>query len=297
MADAPSNEEVSKQPKEKVKPELPHCGVIMPISGSADYPASHWADMLLLIREAAKAAKFTCEIVSATGRDDIIHTSIVTNIYQNEIVICDVSSRNPNVMLELGLRLASKLPVIIIFDGQGSYPFDIGTIRYMPYPRDMRYYETQKFKEDLTDKILEVYDTHKKGEYKSFLSHFKNVNFDLDSVGSETQTLKDFMERIDGRLSSLERRKELSPVDNEIFIPSDSPDAYRNVRPSRTIAALMKEYISSQKIARVTPRNLIEITNYLSSTLPSIDFTPARMRSAILNEYKSIVEPGSEPPF
>lgn len=204
MADTSNNEMLPKQPKEKIKPELPHCGVIMPISGTPDYPASHWADMLQLIQEAAKDAKFTCEIVSATGRDDIIHASIVTNIYQNEIVVCDVSSRNPNVMLELGLRLASKLPLVIIFDGEGNYPFDIGTIRYLGYRKDMRYYDINKFKKDLTAKILEVYDTHKKGNYKSFLSHFKNVDFDLDTIKTETQSLTQFLENIDKRLSNFE---------------------------------------------------------------------------------------------
>ncbi|MGI4762933.1 MAG: hypothetical protein ACRYF0_19635 [Janthinobacterium lividum] len=200
MADAPEPEATSK----KAKPELPHCGVIMPISGTPDYPASHWADMLLLIQEAAKEAKFNCDIVSATGRDDIIHSSIVNNIYQNEMVVCDVSSRNPNVMLELGLRLASKLPIVVIFDGEGNYPFDIGTIRYLGYRRDMRYYDTQKFKKDLAAKILEVYDTYKKGNYKSFLSHFKNVDLNLDSITTETQSLGKFLENLDKRLSKFE---------------------------------------------------------------------------------------------
>jgi hypothetical protein len=70
------------------------------------------------------------------------------------MVVCDVSSRNPNVMLELGLRLASKLPIVVIFDGEGNYTFDIGTIRYLGYRRDMRYYDTQKFNKDLAARIL-----------------------------------------------------------------------------------------------------------------------------------------------
>ena len=216
MAETANTEPTPKEPKEKVKAELPHCGVIMPISGTPDYPASHWADMLQLIKESAKDAKFTCEIVSATGRDDIIHASIVNNIYQNEIVVCDVSSRNPNVMLELGLRLASKLPLVIIFDEQGSYPFDIGTIRYLGYRRDMRYYDTNKFKKELTAKILEVNDTFKKGQYKSFLSHFKNVDFNLDNITTETQTLKQFLESIDNRLAGLEeKRPKLEKLDSQ----------------------------------------------------------------------------------
>lgn len=204
MADETNIEATPKQSREKTKPELPHCGVIMPISGTIDYPTTHWADMLQLIQEAAKEAQFTCEIVSSTGRDDIIHSSIVNNIYQNELVVCDVSSRNPNVMLELGLRLASKLPIVIIFDGEGNYPFDIGTIRYLGYRKDMRYYDTNKFKKDLSAKILEVYDTYKNGQYKSFLSHFKNVDLNLDSIRTETQSITQFLGNLDKRLSKFE---------------------------------------------------------------------------------------------
>ncbi|MBW3128542.1 hypothetical protein [Hymenobacter profundi] len=203
MADATNSEQTTKQPKEK--PELPHCGVIMPISGTTDYPANHWSEMLQLVREAAQDAKFTCELVSATGRDDIIHSSIVTNIYENEIVVCDVSSRNPNVMLELGLRLASKLPVVVIFDEQGNYPFDINAIRYIDYRKDMRYYDTQTFKKKLSTKLSDVYKTYKDGKYKTFLSQFKNIDFNLDNISTETQTLKQFMKSINNRLDKIER--------------------------------------------------------------------------------------------
>jgi hypothetical protein len=181
-----------------------HCGVIMPISASDGYPAEHWADVLRLIKESATRAGFSCDMVSgATSENDIIHANIITSIYNNQIAVCDVSSRNPNVMLELGLRLASKKPVIIIFDGEGSYPFDINAIRYVRYRRDMRYYDTQKFKRELTTKLMEVDDAVRENRYQSFLSQFKEVSVELDTVGSETQSLKEFLERMNGELTDI----------------------------------------------------------------------------------------------
>jgi hypothetical protein len=266
MADA--TEPTSKSTKERIKPELPHCGVIMPISGTADYPASHWADMLQLIQEAAKDAKFTCEIVSATGRDDIIHSSIVTNIYQNEIVVCDVSSRNPNVMLELGLRLASKLPVVIIFDGEGNYPFDIGTIRYLGYRKDMRYYDINKFKKELTAKILEVQETHKKGTYKSFLSHFKNVDFDLDSIGTETQTLKDFLGSIDDRLAKIEQSKNNTPSSSINILYNRAP----KIQLADALVDSLREFIAQNPSFTIdSEKDYITVVNYLRRTHSTLD--------------------------
>jgi len=237
MSDKPSSEAPTKKP---------HCGVIIPISGSVEYSSSHWAEVLKLVKESAQAADFTCEVVSATGRDDIIHDSIVTNIYHNEIVVCDVSSRNPNVMLELGLRLASKLPIVIIFDEQGNYPFDIGTIRYLPYRKDMRYYDIEEFKKQLTTKLLEVYQTHLEGSYKSFLSQFKNVKLDLDTVSTESQTLKEFIESIDKRLSGLE-----SKIDE-------------NSRPSSTNSTSFVEAVKQSLSAR-------EIKDYLAAKSVPLD--------------------------
>jgi hypothetical protein len=68
----------------------------------------------------------------------------------------------------------------------------------------MRYYDTQKFKKDLVARILEVCDTYKKGNYKSLLSHFKNVDLDLDLLKTETQSIGQFLENLDKRLSKFE---------------------------------------------------------------------------------------------
>jgi len=283
MTDSSTPEDSTKHPKEKIKPELPHCGVIMPISGSVDYPASHWSDMLQLIQEAAKDAKFTCEIVSATGRDDIIHSSIVNNIYQNEIVVCDVSNRNPNVMLELGLRLASKLPVVVIFDGEGNYPFDIGTIRYLGYRRDMRYYDTNKFKKELTDKISEVYKNYKDGKYKSFLSHFKNVDINLDDVTTETQTLKQFLESIDNRLSGLENNKARQVASSNNHI-TRSDEEVGNIIVSRKIIYFIQDEMKARQISY--PLTTADTMLLYSAVMAEF---PRAFRSRTANEVADII--------
>ncbi len=266
----------------------------MPISGTAEYPASHWADMLQLIQEAAKDAKFTCEIVSATGRDDIIHASIVTNIYQNEIVVCDVSSRNPNVMLELGLRLASKLPVIIIFDGEGNYPFDIGTIRYLRYRKDMRYYDINKFKNELTAKILEVQESHKKGTYKSFLSHFKNVDFDLDSIGTETQTLKEFLGSIDERLANMEQSKKNSSISNANILYKRAP----RIQLAETIVDSMREFIAKNPIFAIsTDKDYYTLVNHLKRTHSTLDPKNPKLKNNILETFQVLQDEDNDLPF
>jgi hypothetical protein len=62
-------------------------------------------------------------------------------------VIGDVSCKNPNVMFELGMRLAFDKPTIIIKDDQTSYSFDISPIQNLEYPRDLRFNKIIDFKE------------------------------------------------------------------------------------------------------------------------------------------------------
>lgn len=243
---------------EKQAPEAtrPHCGVIMPISPSDGYPAEHWAEILRLVKESATDAGFSCEMVSGeTSDNDVIHANIVTSIYQNEIAVCDVSSRNPNVMLELGLRLASKKPIVIIFDGEGNYPFDINTIRFIRYRRDMRYYDTQQFKKELAKKLTEVHKSFVDGKYQSFLSHFKVVNIELDDIGSETQSLKDFLERIDSRLASLESKGH-NPSQSHSYGESYS---------------LIEKYVDPKTIAKYCVTKLIALDYYAPLNVAEVE--------------------------
>lgn len=77
------------------------CGIIMPISPHADYPPDHWKDVLNIIIEAISETEFEAKLVSDDVAIGLIHDRIVTNIYNNEVVVCDVSSKNPNVCLNL----------------------------------------------------------------------------------------------------------------------------------------------------------------------------------------------------
>lgn len=88
-------------------------------------------------------------------------------------MVCDVSGKNPNVMFELGMRLAFDKPTIIIKDDCTSYSFDTSPIEHLEYPRDLNYIKINTFKERLAGKIktqLEAID--QEGAYSPFLKHF-----------------------------------------------------------------------------------------------------------------------------
>jgi hypothetical protein len=214
MADNPTSKEVpNEQPvAASALPEakLPHCGIIMPISDTDGYDAGHWLNVRSLIVRAAKQAGYTAGMVSENDGQDVIHRSIVKNIYHNELVVCDVSSLNPNVMLELGLRMANKKPLVVIFDGEGIYPFDIKNMLYISYPKGLHHFRIENFVQELTTRMIQVTAADKEGKYEPFLNHFNDVVIEESRLGTTTQsmveTMESLVEEVKGIKSDLQKR-------------------------------------------------------------------------------------------
>jgi tetratricopeptide (TPR) repeat protein len=64
---------------------------------------------------------------------NMIMKDITQSIYDAQIIVADLTGRNPNVMYELGLAHAAKKPVIMLVQSDDDIPFDIKHIRYLPY--------------------------------------------------------------------------------------------------------------------------------------------------------------------
>lgn len=146
------------------------CGVVRPISAIGDYLASHWADVADILEEAIENSGLEARLVSEASSTGIIHARIVKNLYQDPVVVCDISGKNPNVMLELGMRLAFDKPVIVIKDDETDYSFDTSPIEHITYPRSLHYASILQFKEDLSAKILATLKPD--SDTKSFLQQF-----------------------------------------------------------------------------------------------------------------------------
>ena len=185
----------------------PVCGIVMPISAIDGCAESHWADVLDILTEAIDDAGFEGNLVSNADDVGIIHKRIIQNLYDNPVVVCDVSGKNPNVMFELGLRLAFDKPTVIVKDDKTSYSFDTSAIEHLEYPRDMRFSKIVEFKQKLAEKIAA---THARAtsdpQYTTFLKHFgefKVAKLDKKEVSGqefileELRSLKVAMHRLE----------------------------------------------------------------------------------------------------
>lgn len=154
-------------------------GLVMPIAPIDGCSTDHWLDVKRIITESVSSMPgYSSEpkIVSEGNSSGLIHKRIVEGLYKSDIIICDVSCKNPNVMFELGMRLAFDKPTIIIKDDKTDYTFDAGVIEHLQYPRDLRYKSIVKFKELLAEKVQATYEeTQQDGNKSSFLKSFGNI--------------------------------------------------------------------------------------------------------------------------
>ena len=164
-------DEVKENEREETATEV--CGIVMPISTIDGCAETHWTEVRSIITECIENAGFIANLVSNSDEIGVIQKRIIQNLYENPIIVCDVSGKNPNVMFELGLRLAFDRPTVIIKDSSTSYSFDTSPIEHLEYPRDLRYTAINDFKLKLFDKIKSTYAASKAdANYSTFLKHF-----------------------------------------------------------------------------------------------------------------------------
>ena len=201
----PSNEQVETI-VEEVKDAPIICGLVMPISEIDGCSAEHWMQVRDIIEEALSSIDIETSLVSDGDEVGIIQERIVQNLYDRPIVVCDVSCKNPNVMFELGLRLAFDMPTVVIKDNRTNYSFDTSPLEHLSYPRDLNYWSIQDFKETLAQKVsATLKKKNENPDYSPFLKAFNKKRVaDIETTEiTSTQFLMDQLEEIKQNLDRL----------------------------------------------------------------------------------------------
>jgi len=84
---------------------MPSCLAIMPISDPEGYEKGHFRDVYEdLIKPACEEAGFQAIRGDEVKETNLIHLDILKKLLEAPMAICDLSSRNPNVLFELGIN-------------------------------------------------------------------------------------------------------------------------------------------------------------------------------------------------
>lgn len=124
----------------KSKPDKRFCFVIMPIGkqGTRKYDVfKNIFDLVIKpaveIDDDGKLTGLRCERADQEVRTGNIPRDIMEKLLSAEIVIADLTTRNPNVFYELGVRHSLRQKTIMISQSVDDIPFDISNYRTIIY--------------------------------------------------------------------------------------------------------------------------------------------------------------------
>ena len=148
----------SQSSKKETSLEVPKCFVIMPISKQHNYDDDHFKLVYEdIIKPSVEEAGMFPLRADETKNTNLIQLDILRNVIEAPIAVCDMSSKNPNVFYELGMRQAFDMPTVLMIDNETNVPFDINGLRYVVYNKEMRHRDVIKAKVDLLDALKSTY--------------------------------------------------------------------------------------------------------------------------------------------
>lgn len=272
-------------------PQARRCGIIMPISAIDSYTEAHWRDVKAILTDAIMEAGFAAELVSAAEDVGIIQKRIIENLYTNPIVVCDVSGRNPNVMFELGMRLAFDKPTVIVKDDATSYSFDTGLIEHVGYRRDLRFAEIVAFKKNLSNKIKRLADRSSEGAFSPFLASIgplQAVDLRTENVSPTEYAVQELRELfMDSQLMMRRIMDELRDLRRDGGGATVSPDFVTDQLSNR-IRAHLSQWKSLPKLERHRRAD-----EFLQLTFPDWEFS-LPVRQSIVRTAMARVGLGSD---
>lgn len=187
------------------------CFVIMPISDKDGYTQGHFDKVYeQIFKPAITKAGFEPYRVDENKISDSIINKIFDAVQNSPMALCDLSSRNPNVLYELGLRQAYDKPVVLVQDERTEKIFDVAGINTVFYDSSRVYEKVieaqEKISEAITatvegkeNSIVKVVKVHKAEIDSSTPSNDEAMKILLMSLSNEVSEMKEELKRKERR--------------------------------------------------------------------------------------------------
>lgn len=182
------------------------CFVIMPIADMDGYDPGHFTRVYEhLIKPACTKAGYVAHRADLVAASNYIIIDILRKIVESDLVICDLSGRNPNVLYELGVRQAFNLPTVLIKDQITPRIFDIQGLRCADYRHSLRIDEVQKEQDSIRAAIIET--AEKPNDFNSMIQLLGVTPAPLPSrveLSNDTSLILQSLKNISSRLADIE---------------------------------------------------------------------------------------------
>lgn len=161
------------------------CFIIMPISDPPDYENGHfkkiYEDIFIPACIEAGLEPIRADDIMEAG---MIHIEILQKLIHSSMAICDLSSHNPNVLFELGIRQAFDKPTVLVQEEGTKQIFDIAPLKYCIYRKNHIYREVVEDQKNLANFLKETSTSMAKGEIVN--SIVKLLNIGKATIGENT---------------------------------------------------------------------------------------------------------------
>lgn len=195
-----------------------NCFVIMPISDQDGYEKGHFSRVYdYLIKPSCEKAGFNPIRADEESKTNYIVVDIIKKILESDIVICDLSSKNPNVLYELGLRQAFNKKALLIKDSKTGRIFDIQGLRTLDYDESLRVDSVQRDINSLAKSLKETFEA-KENEVNSLiqlLSIKPAVLNESVELSNESSLILKAINDIQNRITSIEKNGTKSYTNDE----------------------------------------------------------------------------------
>ena len=187
----------------------------MPIADMPGYETGHFSRVYEhVFVPAIEKAGYKPVRADEVKKTNLIVADILRRIIDAEILLCDVSGRNPNVLFELGIAQAFNKRVCLIKDDKTDRIFDIQGLRDTPYEASLRIDGVKKAVAEISD-ALTATSKPEEHDHISLITLLGVKAATLPSttqLGSDASILLKAIEDVGTRVAKLEKTRTRGPT-------------------------------------------------------------------------------------
>lgn len=241
--------------------KLPECFVIMPFTTPDGYEADHFNKIYeQLFKPAIERAGYKPHRVDEDNASNTIQSKIIRRLIDAPMVLCDLSTRNPNVLYELGMRHAFDKPVLLVQEKNTQRIFDISGIATVDY-RGSRLYDEVIEDQNLIAKALKetaearksysVLNTYKLDAAK--VNHSGEMTSD-DRISLQLAVITDSINSIGERLDRVEQSGLSKTAEIDAITRYKANEANRMLKQAVDQAQLIIERYREEEVLSASER-------------------------------------------